>query len=844
LGVFMQKKLIQILLALIIFASLFSFANAVTLTGSASATLCQCETIKEQFSLCAQRIGGNYSVSINGAESNWVSIAQSQTNLAANSCADVFLFATPSCFGNSGEYNYTINVSGPETAKLSYKLTVNQCHSTVFDVTPAANSARPCEEKAFNISLKNSGAFTDEFVFSQSGLPSAWATYPQGKIVLAPNESYNSKLFVKSNCSADANTIPFTFSVSNTRTNASSTKNLDFVVQKIVPFSIGSLFSDQNSYVEKSCEEFDKNVSFVIKDLSGNKDEVSVSILDSNKNPFDKSLAYFEQQNVLIDFNIEAKINLIIKKQPAGMLSGYILAKSKTYDKNYMLPFTIGFENCYDLNLERDNNSSKECYGKISQGAKISNTGSQKLDLNFSVILDGVKIETKSFSVLKGETKIVNFILPPTSPKVSEVMLTADSAFAKKDLNYPFEFENCFNAQIELNNFGVCAGAPVDENVTISNSGTRAQKFLVSIDSNWLELSPDEFSILPGSSKTISLSGLAPINPSGAFTITASSDDVILKKEVLVGSLANEECNSLLVLAPESVIPIESCSGKVIDVNVTNTGYFDQNLSVKKISPPWISISEENFGLNKGETKSVFIYCSPDANSGGRIFARLLISNDKNVSKDVSIDLNVSPQIAFVLPNQVDINGAWKDNNAQLNYYVLSVVVKNDSNSGFSVNQIMLGGFNSYADFNKGDFISPGESLTAKVRVLPDKNGPVPVKDVNFIIVTSAGTFTKLQALESNGPQVVNVTGFFALYTVPLVGLLLVILLVLFLLALRAKLSKKKGKYETEDDESKETIYADKEKEGGENKKEEKENKKEEKEKKKEEKKETKKKKK
>ncbi|MEI7961322.1 MAG: hypothetical protein WCI04_03215, partial [archaeon] len=793
-----QKKFLSIIFALILLISFSSFAGAVTLVGPSSSTLCQCETVNQTFSLCAS-VSGNYNVSINGAQSNWISVAQSSKSLSAGECVDVFLFATPSCFGNSGEYNYTIDVSGTESIARPYKLLVSQCHSFSLGVLPDSISAKPCQVSQFDISLKNTGTFIDEYIFSQKGLPDAWVTYQRSKIVLAPNAGYDSKLLVKTNCAVDANTYPFDFSVSNTRTNSASSKNMLFFVENITPFSIGDLFSIEAAYSENSCEEFDKNVSFNVKSISDNLDDLTISLLDLNKNALDKAYAYFDKSIVQADSNIDANINLIIKKQQSGEIKGFINVKSKNYAKEYALPFLIKFDNCYDLSISTASINSKECFGNTLQNPQISNTGKNNLDLNISIVLDGNVVETKSVGILQGETVPFSYFIFPKKPGTSQIRLLSQSNFINMDYNYAVEFENCFDSNIKVDNFGVCSGEEVEKEVVISNKGTRTQNFSVSIDSNWLNIFPARANILPGESKSFYLKGLAPINPSGGFVIKALSNSITLNKAVSVESLSNNVCNDIIVSAPNELVSLNSCSGKVIDVNVKNAGHFIQNIFVKKISPEWLLISEENFDLNVGETKSFFIYCSPGSNSSGSNVAKLLVYNDKNISKEVNIDLIVSGEQDYISKKDIQIYVDWKDNNAQLKYYVLNVVIKNDSNSGFLVNNIALGGFNSYADFNKGVLLSPGESLKAKVRVLPDVNGPLPVNDVNFIVETSAGTFTKVAPIaNSNGS---NGTSFFAAYTAPLVGFLLVILLVLFLLALRAKLSKRKGKYETDENE-------------------------------------------
>jgi hypothetical protein len=91
-------------------------------------------------------------------------------------------------------------------------------------------------------------------------------------------------------------------------------------------------------------------------------------------------------------------------------------------------------------------------------------------------------------------------------------------------------------------------------------------------------------------------------------------------------------------------------------------------------------------------------------------------------------------------------------------------------------------------DFNKGIFLMPGQSTIVKLTT-QFAEGEVSDKNVNVLIETSAGNFQKVQTISyaSNEAQGASITGWFSAYSVPIVGLLLVVLLALIVLALVSK---------------------------------------------------------
>src|SRR3989338_8146440 len=116
-------------IALGIFILLFSlFAFAATLSGPGTLNMCQCETSNNVYQLCAGA-AGSYSVSVSGANSNWISIAPRTLSLSAGECADIYTFTTPECYANSGLYPLTMSVNGTESTSKNINVSVNQCHT-------------------------------------------------------------------------------------------------------------------------------------------------------------------------------------------------------------------------------------------------------------------------------------------------------------------------------------------------------------------------------------------------------------------------------------------------------------------------------------------------------------------------------------------------------------------------------------------------------------------------------------------------------------------------------------------------------------------------------------------
>ncbi|MCX6803264.1 MAG: hypothetical protein NTY48_01695 [Candidatus Diapherotrites archaeon] len=407
---FLNVKSVLILL----FAfSLFSFAQAASITSINESFLCQCDTIKQSFSVCADA-GGAYSLKAEGQNSNWITFAPSNFNLDAGECMNVYLFSTPSCYSHSGDYNYSIVLSGQESAKTNYKISVIQCHTIGFSAVESSASVNPCDSVYYNFSITNTGKFSDEFVLRQNGLPNDWVSYSREKFVLNPGQSLNSMLKVSPVCSADANIYNFSISAMNTMTNASSSVDLSLQVENYIPFELLDLFNSAgNTFSQKSCEEFDKNIVLNLKNVSNRADTYTIDLLDLNQNIAGKDIGYFGQNTVLVPAGGNIDLNLVIAKHIAGTKQGFLRVHSKEYSKDYTVPFEFVFENCYDFSITRVNPVNKACLNKRLEEFDIANTGSEPLDLNFALFVDNNITESKSLSLGVMESEHVSFQVNP-----------------------------------------------------------------------------------------------------------------------------------------------------------------------------------------------------------------------------------------------------------------------------------------------------------------------------------------------------------------------------------------------------------------------------------------------
>jgi uncharacterized membrane protein len=669
---FMNYKNLGLVLVVLILS--INLVSALSVSGAFSAQIGQCETVSQKYSVCVDA-AGTYTASVEGAGSNWISVAPSILNIAQSSCADLFVFITPECYANSGTYTPQLIISGPEEYTKEINLTINQTHTLGLLISPSVSTSYPCKENNYTITVSNTSKFNDEYVFSQSGLPAGWATYSQDKIILAPNTSTNVNLKVNPFCSAHAGDYNFSVSVSNTKTNASASMGLKQTVLDFTSLSVTGLGS--GSYEAKTCEEYDQIIPVQVRNLSDLNDVVDVSLLDANNNPIDASIASLDTTTMQIDANKAVDLNILLKKNVAQRVPMVLRVHSKDYDRSIDTIFTVVYENCFQVGVSRESVDTNACFGKIQQNFVVSNNGTREIDANVSLTSDGNLLEVKQLTIQPQSSTIVSFTINPETTGQKNFVASASNTFTQADLNYDYLFEDCYSSIIETNPVNVCSGAYLDTNETITNTGTRTQTFSVLIDAPWANISPKQITLAAGESKELKITGIVPSILSQSYTLKAVSSQNTIEQVINFTQLTQAECNDFNygIVTPQP-IDVNCCSGKIVEIVLANTGYFDQNYSITNLFPEWVTFNENNFVLKPSTSKSVFAYFAPPISAIGPVSGTIVITNDANVSKNLDLSIIVFDGNCGVIDTNAALqNDSNKTNPVSLTGYFTAVSV-------------------------------------------------------------------------------------------------------------------------------------------------------------------------
>lgn len=343
---------------------------------------------------------------------------------------------------------------------------------------------------------------------------------------------------------------------------------------------------------------------------------------------------------------------------------------------------------------------------------------------------------------------------------------------------------NCYDLSIErVSSSNEYCFEPVEQTFVLKNFGTQAVSGVVSV--RGISASPQEVSLASGEVKNISFT-LTPSVLGGANAVVSFESPLVNVQ--LPFAITFRDCYAFSVTAPTETIDVNCITancpdGVLVDINIMNDGRFDQTFSIQSVGNAWITLSENNVLAAPSETKTVYAFCAPKNVASGKTDANILVTNNRGTAKIVTIDLDIAGDCNYVPKNAelAPLDLGMKE----MSFFF---TVRNDSNLGFTIEDLKIDGYSAKADFNRGVFLDVNESMDIKLTPLVDVG--LAGKDVNMLVVvtTSQGLFSKMQQVHIPG-DVSPLAGFFMQYSASaLLGIIvLIIIVVLVVMLLRVR---------------------------------------------------------
>ena len=101
---------------------------------------------------------------------------------------------------------------------------------------------------------------------------------------------------------------------------------------------------------------------------------------------------------------------------------------------------------------------------------------------------------------------------------------------------------------------------------------------------------------------------------------------------------------SLFLFPDENKVDTEVGKGQLMKIRVINAGNFGDKYDVSLKGPEWTVVKPDSFGLKAEESKTLFLYVSPDVGNEGKYYLDLTVKSGC-VSESKTIEVGVLPKV-------------------------------------------------------------------------------------------------------------------------------------------------------------------------------------------------------
>jgi len=101
---------------------------------------------------------------------------------------------------------------------------------------------------------------------------------------------------------------------------------------------------------------------------------------------------------------------------------------------------------------------------------------------------------------------------------------------------------------------------------------------------------------------------------------------------------------SLFLFPDENRVDTEVGKGQLLKIRAINAGSFGDKYDVSLEGPSWTVIKPSTFGLKAEESKTLFLYISPDVGNEGKYSLSLMVKSNC-VSESQTIEVGVLPKV-------------------------------------------------------------------------------------------------------------------------------------------------------------------------------------------------------
>ncbi|MFB6292120.1 MAG: hypothetical protein ABEI58_01865 [Candidatus Nanohaloarchaea archaeon] len=283
----------------------------------------------------------------------------------------------------------------------------------------------------------------------------------------------------------------------------------------------------------------------------------------------------------------------------AGTYTFTVTATSRATDKKYTVDGTVNVIKEHKVDVAVAKDSKTVCRGeKATYTVEVTNNGNSKEE--FRLTTDYGELSVSKVSLEDGETQTVKLIA--SSDKAVEknfnVVAASTTSYAQDIQNVQFKSEICYASKVSITpeTQEVAAFTPAEYQVTVRNTGTKADEFVLSTSKGELEATSMEIDGKSSRSTTLTFTP----EKLGSQKVTVTAESEVTSR----GTATTSVYNGMDVGVAFSRKSTDVCENErfTLEANVQNTGEAEETYKLKASRG---NLSKSEVTLEPNETATV-----------------------------------------------------------------------------------------------------------------------------------------------------------------------------------------------------------------------------------------------
>jgi len=542
-----------------------------------SQSVCPCNAAI--YTLTVENVGEDADVYTLSASSEWMTLSTEELSLDAGASEDVYVFITPVCSAEAGDYDFSVEINGEADVTAAGTLTIEVCHALEVSVlSPRIGCAG--EEKIISVDVENSGTYDEEVVLSVSGDVADWIELQETEFPLASGEAKTVEAVVTLPADAESTSHSFFVDVASATSYAQASTEIVLDAENCYKVSVSPI------PMVSTCTAGEESFSIVVKNLGEKEDTYVVSVIG-----IDKGLLEYAESVTVAAKDFETVDVTLTAPQEAGTYALMVdVASEQAGDTT---EFELEVEACYGVVLSVDEPRTTCPSQPQTYILVMDSTGreAETYELSFEGIPeDWVEVVEGTVELEAFDTRFTEFtVTVPRDTEAGEhvILVKAQSMhvaeYAETGITVT-DISECFGVDIELDAYEMDTevGRGKLVRMSIKNTGMEDDVFDLTVsDSNWMFIRPERVAVPGGESKEVVFYVSPPyetVTGSYDFVLGAASQNTGVEKTITV--------NVEGVFETEPVTTVETTTEPVVEEEVTTESIEEEEVTTIEEEEP------------------------------------------------------------------------------------------------------------------------------------------------------------------------------------------------------------------------------------------------------------------